>query len=184
MDIKPIETAYNGYRFRSRLEARWAMFFEKLGIDYRYETEGYEFNGIKYLPDFYLPTFENGCFAEVKHIGGDFSKAIAFAEFFNVRLWICEDVPNVAIYKFINGDKGNPSFYCGIPNFSQAEGDNRVYAAPCEFQDVCSDRCNDIHPIPIPDDHEQLLGQAPNLITEAARVANQARFKHGEIGIA
>lgn len=24
MDIKPIETLYNGYRFRSRLEARWA----------------------------------------------------------------------------------------------------------------------------------------------------------------
>lgn len=26
MTIKPIETVYNGYRFRSRLEARWARF--------------------------------------------------------------------------------------------------------------------------------------------------------------
>jgi len=25
-DIKPIETIYNGYKFRSRLEARWAVF--------------------------------------------------------------------------------------------------------------------------------------------------------------
>lgn len=25
--IKPIETIYNGYHFRSRLEARWAVFF-------------------------------------------------------------------------------------------------------------------------------------------------------------
>lgn len=32
MDIKPIETHYNGYRFRSRLEARWAVFFDALGI--------------------------------------------------------------------------------------------------------------------------------------------------------
>ena len=26
--IKPIETNYKGYRFRSRLEARWAVFFD------------------------------------------------------------------------------------------------------------------------------------------------------------
>lgn len=28
MSIKPIETVYKGYRFRSRLEARWAVFFQ------------------------------------------------------------------------------------------------------------------------------------------------------------
>jgi hypothetical protein len=39
MDIKPIETRYNGYRFRSRLEARWAVFFDTLGIEYQYELE-------------------------------------------------------------------------------------------------------------------------------------------------
>ena len=27
-DIKAIETYYKGYRFRSRLEARWAVFFD------------------------------------------------------------------------------------------------------------------------------------------------------------
>jgi hypothetical protein len=54
--IKAIETIYNGYRFRSRLEARWAVFFDKLGLKYEYELEGYELdNGKKYLPDFYLP---------------------------------------------------------------------------------------------------------------------------------
>lgn len=55
MEIKPIETTYNGYRFRSRLEARWAVFFDTLGIRYEYEPEGFEMsNGIKYLPDFCL----------------------------------------------------------------------------------------------------------------------------------
>ena len=59
MDIKPIETVYNGYRFRSRLEARWAVFFDAAGIKYQYEPEGFEFgDGIKYLPDFYLPDFK------------------------------------------------------------------------------------------------------------------------------
>ena len=53
--IKAIETEYNGYRFRSRLEARWAVFFDELGIKYQYEPEGFDLDGTLYLPDFYLP---------------------------------------------------------------------------------------------------------------------------------
>ena len=33
MEIKAIETIYNGYKFRSRLEARWAVFFDEAGIE-------------------------------------------------------------------------------------------------------------------------------------------------------
>lgn len=65
MDIKPIETIYNGYRFRSRLEARWAVFFDAANIKYQYEQEGFDLsNGIYYLPDFYLPDFD--VYVEVK----------------------------------------------------------------------------------------------------------------------
>ena len=53
--IKPIETRYKGYRMRSRLEARWAVFFDALGIDWEYEKEGFDLDGIYYLPDFWLP---------------------------------------------------------------------------------------------------------------------------------
>lgn len=54
--IKAIETQYKGYRFRSRLEARWAVFFDALGIEWEYELEGYELFSLKewYLPDFFL----------------------------------------------------------------------------------------------------------------------------------
>ena len=34
MSIKAIETKYNGFRFRSRLEARWAIFFDSIGLKY------------------------------------------------------------------------------------------------------------------------------------------------------
>lgn len=52
-EIKPIETIYNGYRFRSRLEARWAVFFDSLHVQYEYEPEGFDLgNGLFYLPDF------------------------------------------------------------------------------------------------------------------------------------
>lgn len=65
MDIKPIETEYNGYKFRSRLEARWAVFFDEARIEYQYEPEGYVFeDGTRYLPDFYLPSLK--AFVEIK----------------------------------------------------------------------------------------------------------------------
>jgi len=63
--IRPIQTRYKGHRFRSRQEARWAVFFDTLSIKYEYEIEGYEHpSGAKYLPDFQLP--ELGVFVEVK----------------------------------------------------------------------------------------------------------------------
>jgi hypothetical protein len=62
---KPIETRYRGYRFRSRLEARWAVFLDALGIEWGYEVEGYHLpDGQMYLPDFWLPEVET--FIEVK----------------------------------------------------------------------------------------------------------------------
>ncbi|NYH13561.1 hypothetical protein [Paraburkholderia bryophila] len=51
--IKAIETKYRGYRFRSRLEARWAIFFDCMGIEWEYEVEGYDLGKSGwYLPDF------------------------------------------------------------------------------------------------------------------------------------
>jgi hypothetical protein len=65
MDIKAIETVYEGYRFRSRLEARWAVFFDSVGWRWSYEDEGYKFpDGTCYLPDFYL--LDYGLFIEIK----------------------------------------------------------------------------------------------------------------------
>jgi hypothetical protein len=64
-NIKAIETKYNGYRFRSRLEARWAVFFDTLGVAYEYEKEGFDLGEAGfYLPDFWFP--ELGCWGEVK----------------------------------------------------------------------------------------------------------------------
>lgn len=50
--LKAIETSYKGYRFRSRLEARWAVFFDALGVAWEYEPEGFETSAGWYLPDF------------------------------------------------------------------------------------------------------------------------------------
>jgi len=64
-DIKAIETRYKGYRFRSRLEARWAVFFDAIGTKWEYEVEGFDLGEHGwYLPDFWLP--DSKCYFEVK----------------------------------------------------------------------------------------------------------------------
>ena len=74
--LRAIETEYKGYRFRSRLEARWAVFFDACGVKWEYEPEGYDLgNAIYYLPDFLLhgvtidhASYERNCdiYVEVK----------------------------------------------------------------------------------------------------------------------
>lgn len=58
MRYKAIETMYRGLRFRSRIEARWAVFYDALGVGYEYEPEGFDLGGVWYLPDFWLPEHE------------------------------------------------------------------------------------------------------------------------------
>jgi len=53
--VRPIETSYDGIRFRSRLEARRAVAFNALGLDYEYEKDSFRLpDGSCYLPDFYI----------------------------------------------------------------------------------------------------------------------------------
>lgn len=73
MTIKAIETRYRGYRFRSRLEAKWAVFFDALGIKWEYETESFILpGGACYLPDFRLLLPKITLLVDVKH--GEVSK--------------------------------------------------------------------------------------------------------------
>lgn len=65
--IKAIETAYKGYRFRSRLEARWGVFLDNLGVKWEYEPEGFNLAEAGwYLPDFWLPQY--GWWVEIKPV--------------------------------------------------------------------------------------------------------------------
>lgn len=61
---KAIETRYNGRRFRSRKEARWAVFFDSLRLPWEYEKEGFELPSGRYLPDFWMQ--KQDCWIEIK----------------------------------------------------------------------------------------------------------------------
>lgn len=43
---------YGGTRFRSHLEARWAIFFDQLELKWEYEPQGFATGDSAYLPDF------------------------------------------------------------------------------------------------------------------------------------
>lgn len=58
--IQAIPTTYANVTFRSKLEARWAMYFDLLGIDWIYEPIVTK----NYIPDFYLTKLQ--LFCEVK----------------------------------------------------------------------------------------------------------------------
>lgn len=65
-ELKAIETRYQGYRFRSRLEARWGVFFDALGLKWEYEPQGFDLPCGNYLPDFWLTQVK--MWAEVKPV--------------------------------------------------------------------------------------------------------------------
>lgn len=67
MHIKAIPTKYGPIQYRSRTEARWAVFFDELNIDFHYEREGYQLkSGEWYVPDFWIPEAE--CWIEIKGV--------------------------------------------------------------------------------------------------------------------
>jgi hypothetical protein len=93
--MKAIPTAYKGYHFRSRLEARWAVFFDTLGLEWDYEPEGFELDdGTKYLPDFFLKgNGHYGPYVEIKPFEpskADTAKFLALCEqkcVYGLLLW-------------------------------------------------------------------------------------------------
>jgi hypothetical protein len=59
------ETYYAGNKFRSRLEAKWAMAFNGMFMPYAYEPKPYSLgNGLGYLPDFLFTDID--IYAEIK----------------------------------------------------------------------------------------------------------------------
>jgi hypothetical protein len=63
---KAIQTSYAGCRFRSRLEARWAVALDQLGITWQYEAQGFHLPSGNYLPDFKVDGAAGPFFIEVK----------------------------------------------------------------------------------------------------------------------
>ena len=117
--VKPIETRYAGCRFRSRLEARWAVFFDRLNIQWEYEPQGFTLSdGRNYLPDFLLT--ECGTWVEVKGSTEALDLTLLDTAAFDLpehtRMTGCEQGPKLMLLGPIprpreRGDYGWPSWH-------------------------------------------------------------------------
>jgi hypothetical protein len=96
--ITPIQTHYKGYYFRSRLEARWAVYFDVIGLKWLYEHEGYKIStGHYYLPDFFLPDYN--IYYEIKPENFDTNNAYlhkVFASEIGASIIISPGMPDTA----------------------------------------------------------------------------------------
>ena len=211
-DIKAIETEYNGYRFRSRLEARVAVLFSDAGIAYEYEPEGYQLDdGTMYLPDFYLP--EEDIHVEVKPIRKDFSKEIVKATKLiggEIRgLMVITEIPKPSenytwwfpvLYRHPLTNETKLRY---VPLLMSCEGDSWMFwnIGTADTTEIglgwWSPRMIDLHlhdfkPIndenfPYTEFQKDLKLEASTLndnekLADAYRHAYQARFEHGEKG--
>lgn len=122
--MQAIQTVYKGCKFRSRLEARWAVFFQTLGVRWNYEEEGFELSNRRYLPDFFLP--DHRFYIEIKPFPNpeDMSFLREFARDSGCRVFLFEGtIPRLGDWGYIAGDSAG---WC--QEFFEGEQDDRL---PC-----------------------------------------------------
>lgn len=125
--ISPIETRYDGRLFRSRTEARWAVFFNELRLDYDYEKEGFKLKHGWYLPDFWLSDLD--CWIEIK---GQYPN--------EKEKKLCIDLFNEShkkVYLFVGSPEYGGSYRCDeeLPISGFLYGDNNDH--PFDGQRFC-----------------------------------------------
>jgi len=136
--LKAIDTKFDGNLYRSRLEARWAVFMKRLRINFMYEHEGYDLgDGVWYLPDFWLPTFNGGCFVEVKPIAFteiEIEKVKRLVAASNMPCILAVGLPDfkcqeIVFYDVCNGIENFDISY-GLMNADSAFYEDRMYMCP------------------------------------------------------
>jgi hypothetical protein len=161
--IKAIETRYKGYRFRSRLEARWAVFFDSLGIEWEYEPEGFELPSGFYLPDFLIRSHvEQGpynTFVEIKGQTPD-QRELAMCDELSKQSGAC-----VLLY---NGDplKHREWRFGPKAKFKGEQADSSIVFDVWVMSGFSGDMSSWDQPV-----------------VNAATDARSARFEHGECGL-
>lgn len=186
-EIKPIETEYKGYRFRSRLEARWAVFFDAIGAKWEYEPEGFQLeDGTRYLPDFLLhgvrgrgANREGDIYVEIKGILRD--EDLHKVEMFPMPIIIFGQIPDAEWKEGYRPDGMHYAYW----SFDYDKDDNEHFynLEFSEFDYYLTEPKAGIGGglvLDYPDNPYDFVDD--NRTAEAYKAARQARFEHGEHG--
>lgn len=101
-------TDYAGFHFKSRLEVRWFIFFEALGIASVYEPKRFIFPEYVYTPDFALLScpFDYIEIKPTQPLAVEYGKCRQLSELgFNVALFAGGCHPDVQVYLWKNGQR-------------------------------------------------------------------------------
>jgi len=176
MGYKAIDTTYKGYKFRSRLEARWGVYFDAIGVGWLYEPEGFILPRTgPYLPDFFIEDW--GMWVEIK---GTTPKPLEIQR--------CAEIAENSFPTILIAGNPWPGEY-EIIFFQKSKTEIPLHG--CEFYD---DRkvqgalwlCNDVAAIPLDPkkvNHERypLPWEFSGKLQKAFKKARAARFEHGEM---
>lgn len=210
LKMKAIETHYNGYKFRSRLEARWAVFFDAAGIEYQYEPEGFVIEPCygedsAYLPDFYLPKFDiyaevKGSDEQLKKDSGKIMDAIDFMQtpMSEKGLILLGDIPyknpneeKIPLFYMLSWHKGVVTGYCTFVYFFKSRAPHAFLQSATDFREGeywlgYSNYWNGEMLIPTSVRCNWIDVEKADQSIDVARTmapyekARQARFEHGE----
>lgn len=196
MNINPIQTRYAGCHFRSRLEARYAVLFNQLGIRWQYEVDGYRIGRRQYLPDFRL--IDSGTWVEVKGSEDGLDHDLMLEAALHLPE-AARDFPTLLLLGPIPEPQGDRCNWCWIglsPSGTGPEGERYVLdlywsLTPAGFPDHPLRRADTSGATPVAWGHEGWLEPGDDLnitasegarLLEAYRAARSARFEHGESG--
>ncbi|MCC6419519.1 MAG: hypothetical protein IT429_14900 [Gemmataceae bacterium] len=183
--IKAIETSYKGYRFRSRLEARWAVFFDALGISWEYEKQGYNLPSGPYLPDFWLPytgaEYGWGFWVEIKPIPLTTHETQLLAELVEAtghRAYAISGNPwtgehQVSVFQHHHGGKPEQ-----VPLHAGGSFNEKVIVPGCAGTKIYLVGSGWVYSFP--DDYESAVIAAKPRLQHAFILARSARFEHGD----
>ena len=149
-----IPTEHGGVTYRSRTEARWAIFFETAGITMQYEPEGFLLDGFSYLPDFFIPSWD--LFVEVKPLAvlsvNESRKATLLASFSGKRVLVVLGEPAIrrgAIFgESLDWPRHNAfparcrACYAAVLSYSFEDGTGygEIALGPCGQPPYCTDK--------------------------------------------
>lgn len=177
-------TFHNGIRYRSRTEARWAVFFDALGVAHKYELETIRLStGESYLPDFWIEDFS--VWFEVKPsdvaiVTQECVKARQLAQDrAGAKVWLAMGAPNSKRPNIIPLNQWEPNVtiaeILNAPEnrymILEDRRDEHVYWLYSEFVRGSFSHCYGIGGPGVPTDHDRL----PMLIRRVAKAYTSVR---------
>lgn len=165
--VKAIETVYAGCRFRSRIEARWAVVFDHLRINWQFEAQGFALpSGDRYLPDFMIMGVgDRQFYAEIKGQQMPDTREFSVASEINIYL-----APLIILAGDIPRRRGDGTGWI----FEASQRSEDEYAGDWSMvtpeKALIFGACGEIADVCIPG------------YEEAVTAGRSARFEHGESG--